>query len=253
VARLIEREELARRADEVRWFHSMDLGQGVVTEGFYDPAPRLANLHLPSDLSGKDVLDVGAWDGFYSFEAERRGARRVLATDWFSWGRGGWGTKAGFELARAALGSRVEDRDVDVLDLEASLGQFDVVLFLGVLYHLKHPLLALERLAAVTRGTLVLETHLDLVGLKDPAVAFYPGSECNDDPTNWCGPNVAAVEAMLQTAGFREVHVVWEEGRAYRAGRALSRARRHERGLVPRARSAMRQLRHGRAAFHAFR
>ncbi len=188
VAARMDREELARRAAEVRWFHKMDLGQGVITEGQYDPQERLGNLHLPRDLGGMEVLDVGAWDGFYSFEAERRGASRVLATDSFSWNGNGWGSRAGFELAHTAFSSNVEAREVDVLDLDDSIGRFDVVFFLGVLYHMRHPLLALERVASVTRGLLVLETHLDLVGVPTPAVAFYPGAECNGDPTNGADP-----------------------------------------------------------------
>jgi tRNA (mo5U34)-methyltransferase len=249
----MNREELARRAAAVRWFHKMDLGQGVITDGQYDPRERIENLQLPSDLAGKEVLDIGAWDGFYSFEAERRGASRVLATDSFSWNGSGWGSKAGFELARSAFDSKVEDREVDVLALDESVGQFDVVLFLGVLYHMRHPLLALERVASVTRQLLVLETHLDLVGVPAPAIAYYPGAECNDDPTNWCGPNLPALEAMLRTVGFREVRVVWNEGPGYRLGRAVSRARRFEHGLGRQVRSAARQLGHGRAAVHALR
>jgi tRNA (mo5U34)-methyltransferase len=123
---------------------------------------RLARLDLPASLEGRTVLDVGAWDGFFSFEAERRGASRVVATDHYSWHGLGWGTgdgKAGFELARTALGSRVEDVDIDVMDLSPErVGTFDVVLFLGVLYHLRHPLLALERIASVADDLLVAET-----------------------------------------------------------------------------------------------
>src|ERR1700720_4280357 len=90
---------LQSRADAVRWYHTIDLGDGVITRGVDDTPLRLARLDLPESLSGLSVLDVGAWDGFFSFEAERRGASRILAADHCSWHGKGWGTakgKAGF-------------------------------------------------------------------------------------------------------------------------------------------------------------
>ena len=132
-------DDLQRRADALRWFHTINLGGGVITKGVdATQAARLAGLQLPEDLSGRSVLDIGAWDGFFSFEAERRGAYRVVASDYYVWHGTGWGTgqgKAGFELARTALNSRVEDADLDVMDMSPErIGMFDVVLFLGVLY-----------------------------------------------------------------------------------------------------------------------
>jgi len=215
--------DLASKADAIRWYHSIDLGGGLVTKGVDDSPVRLARLDLPPSLAGLTVLDIGAWDGFFSFEAERRGASRVVAADYFSWHGGGWGSKAGFELARAALGSRVEDVDIDVMDLTPErVGQFDVVFFLGVLYHLRHPLLALERIASVTRTLLVLETVVDMVGIGRPAMAFYPGRELNNDPTNWWAPNLPALHGMLRSVGFDEVRTVTpERSSIYRAARAV--------------------------------
>ena len=202
-------DSLRRKVAATTWWHTIDLGNGVVTPGI-DPTPaRLRELQIPDDLTGLTVLDVGAWDGFFSFEAERRGASRVLATDSFCWGGGGWGTKAGFELARRALGSRVEDLDIDPLELSpARVGTFDLVLFLGVLYHMRHPLLALERVFSVTRGQLILQTQIDLSAIDRPALAFYQGSDLNNDPTNWFGPNPPAVVALLRAAGFTDVRMV---------------------------------------------
>jgi tRNA (mo5U34)-methyltransferase len=202
-------ESLEREVAKVKWWHTIDLGNGIVTPGL-DPTPaRLPELQIPGDLTGLSVLDVGAWDGFFSFEAERRGARRVLATDSFCWGQGGWGSKAGFTLARQALGSRVEDLEIDPLELSPGrIGTFDLVLFIGVLYHMRHPLLALERVFSVTGGQLILQTQVDLSALDRPALAFYQGTELNNDPTNWCGPNPPALVAMLRTVGFREIQIV---------------------------------------------
>jgi tRNA (mo5U34)-methyltransferase len=245
----MNRDELQAKVDALRWFHTMDLGQGVVTKGFDAvPEQRLARLRLPN-LSGRSVLDVGAWDGYFSFEAERRGAARVVASDYYAWHGVGWGTgngKAGFELARAVLHSRVEDVDVDVMDLSRErVGEFDVVLFLGVLYHLPNPLLALERVASVTRKLLVLETVVDMVGFHRPAAAFYPGRELNNDPTNWWGPNHAAVEGMLRAVGFTRVEVITPIRPAvFRAARAAFHQVKGKNGFT----SAFRQ---DRAVFHA--
>ena len=168
--------DLQSRVAAIRWYHTIDLGAGIVTQGVDDSPVRLARAQLPPSLHGLTVLDIGAWDGFFSFECERRGAARVVAADHFSWNGPGWGTKAGFALAREALGSRVEDIDIDVMELSPErVGTFDVVLFLGVLYHLRHPFLALERVASVTRDLLILETVVDLAGFRRPAMAFYPG------------------------------------------------------------------------------
>src|SRR4026209_1320594 len=196
-------QDLKPRAAAILWYHTIDLGGGVVTRGIDDTPQRLARVHLPASLHGLTVLDIGAWDGFFSFECERRGAARVVAADYYSWHGPGWGTKAAFQLAREALGSAVADVDIDVMDLSPErLGTFDVVLFLGVLYHLRHPLLALERVSSVTRDQLIVGTVVGLVGFRWPAMAFYPGRELNNDPTNWCGPNLPAVRGMLESLGF---------------------------------------------------
>ena len=201
-------QELEAQAGRINWWHTIDLGQGVTTKG-RDPTPaRLRWLGIPEDLRGKSVLDIGAWDGFFSFECERRGASRVLATDDFVWTGKTWASKDGFDFARRALNSRVEDLVIGVYDLSAErIGTFNLVLFSAVLYHLKHPWLALERVADVTSGQLILSTHIDLVDVDRPAVALYPGAELRGDPTNWCGPNIPALEAMLRTAGFRRIEV----------------------------------------------
>jgi tRNA (mo5U34)-methyltransferase len=201
------------REDEIRagmggitWYHTMDLGHGIVTPGIDDTPARMGPLELPKDLSGLSVLDIGAWDGALSFECERRGAARVLATDSFCWSGEGWGTKDGFEFARKALDSRVEDLDIDVLELSPErIGTFDLVLFIGVLYHMRHPLLALERVASVTGKMLILDTHITTIQMKEPMMVFYPDKELNNDPTNWWGANPAAVEAMLRDVGFTRI------------------------------------------------
>jgi tRNA (mo5U34)-methyltransferase len=238
--------DLQSRVSAIRWYHTIDLGGGIVTRGVDDSPVRLTRVQLPESLHGLTVLDIGAWDGFFSFECERRGAARVVAADHFSWHGPGWGTKAGFTLAREALASRVEDIDIDVMDLTPErVGTYDVVLFLGVLYHLRHPFLALERVSSVARDRLILETVVDLVGFNRPAMAFYPDGELNNDPTNWWAPNIPAVHGMLATLGFKEVATVTRSpNAAFRAARAIYHQLRGKNTL----REAYRQ---DRAVFHA--
>jgi tRNA (mo5U34)-methyltransferase len=247
-------DPLREEVEGIRWFHSIPLRDDLVTPGLEpDTARKLDWVKLPADLRGKTVLDVGTWDGFFAFEAERRGAERVVATDHHAWNSPGWGD-AGFRCAHRAFGSRVETQNVDVLDhTPERLGTFDVVLFLGVLYHMRHPLLALERMAAMTRELLVVETHVESLGVRRPMAAFYPHAELNDDDSNWWGPNVAAVEAMLGAAGFTRVERVFPDSHAdsiargaYRVGRAVAGRVRRREPLLPSAVAA-------RAAFHAWR
>jgi tRNA (mo5U34)-methyltransferase len=247
----VKKDDLQTRVDALRWFHTIDLGQGVVTRGVDNSPERLMRVQLPENLSGRSVLDVGAWDGFYSFEAERRHASRVVASDYYAWHGVGWGTgrgKAAFELAREALGSRVEDLDIDVMDLAPDrVGLFDVVLFLGVLYHLPNPLLALERVSSVTTDLLVVETVVDMVGVRRPAAAFYPGRELNDDPTNWWGPNQAAIQGMLRCVGFKRVELITPiKSAPFRAARAVFHRLKGKNNFT----SAFRQ---DRAVFHAYK
>jgi tRNA (mo5U34)-methyltransferase len=247
-------DTLHRRVGEIDWFHSIELAPGLVTPGRDATAERVDILRLPESLAGQTVLDVGAWDGFFSFEAERRGAARVLATDSFAWSGANWSSKTGFELAREALGSRVEDREIDVMELDPGVvGEWDVVLCLGVLYHMRHPLLALEKVASVTRRRLILETHVDLATLRRPAMAFYPGHELDFDPTNWWGPNPAAVVGMLRAVGFDRVDIISPNSRWYTTARFLRRAPRY---LAHRARHRAAPAEHpaqGRVVVHALR
>ena len=217
------REELQAKAAGIQWFHSMELGHGVITSGYDETPKRLARMAFPPSLAGKRVLDVGAWDGFFSFEAERRGAADVLAIDSFAWHAPGWSGKRGFDLAHRALGSRVRSLEVDVLEISPSRlgGTFDVVLFLGVLYHMRHPLLALERVASVTEELLIVETEVDNQLVPWPSLAFYPTSELNRDPTNWFAPNAGAAAGMLHAVGFDRVSQVSGASFPRRAARAL--------------------------------
>lgn len=239
-------DERQAAADRIAWFHTMDLGRGVRTKGVYDPTRTLPRLGIPDRLDGKTVLDVGAWDGFYSFEMERRGAS-VLATDSYSWHGAGWGTKDGFLFARDALGSGVDDLDIDPADLtpDAIRGARDVVLFLGVLYHLRDPIAVLERLRPVTRELLVLETEVGMLLTRKPAAEFFPGRELNEDGSNWWAPNPRAITGMLRAVGFSHVSVAWRRSVTHRAGKWAYRLARGPRTPLLEA------LTNDRFVFHA--
>ncbi|MCW3028369.1 MAG: hypothetical protein JWN81_1580 [Solirubrobacterales bacterium] len=214
--------ELSALLNDYSWHHQIDLGGGIVTPGRDRSEHKLRSLRLPS-LAGKSVLDIGAWDGFFSFAAERLGASRVVALDSVIWQKV---SKAPFELARGVLGSEVEDIELDVLDISPhSVGQFDVVLFLGVLYHMRDPMAALEAVSSVTKELLVVETLSDMNFTARPAAAFYPGSYLAGDHSNWWAPNPAALVGMLTEFGFDRVEVVNRPGpltRLYRVGRNLA-------------------------------
>lgn len=207
----ITRQEAEALVNSVEWFHKIDLGGGIVTPG-RDRDRKLQRIRMPEDLRGWTVLDVGAYDGYFSFEAEKRGAARVLATDWDAWAgvRAGFDRKfrplkASFDTAKYLLDSKVESMTLSVYDLKDSgVGPFDLVLFLGVLYHLWHPLLALENLLAVTRKLLILETSVLNEDSDTPVMQFVRGRHVRD-PTNWWFPNPACVSDMLRAVGFTAV------------------------------------------------
>ena len=191
------------------WWHSFELPDGTLIQGVCDlPGlkTRIEQFPIPRNLRGKRVLDIGAWDGWYSFEMECRGAE-VLAID-------NWDNPR-FHQMRAALGSRVEYRQFDIYELTPErVGRFDIVLFMGVLYHLKHPLLALERVCALTTGMaavdsfILRETHRrgDNVERR-PVMEFYETDEFGGQTDNWVAPSLTCMQAFCRTAGFARVEL----------------------------------------------
>lgn len=195
--------------NSLKWFHQIELGNGVVTPGIDKTREKIGYMKFP-DMTGKSVIDIGAWNGAMSFEAERLGAKRVLATDHYCWGGDGQGRK-GFELARKIIGSQVEDKNIRVEDISPdTVGEFDIVLFLGVLYHAPDPLGYLRRVRSVCREMAIVETLVDGLDIPRPALMFYEGSVMNDDPSNFFGPNRLACEAMMREVGFAKVEMVNE-------------------------------------------
>src|SRR5215471_3674720 len=241
------RDEIQNRISNINWFHTIDLGSGVVTPGDDDSPAKLQRLQIPKDLSAKTFLDIGAWDGFFAFEAERRGASRVLALDSYVWdGKVPGKSKEGFLAARSILNSRVEDLNMDAFELAPQkIGMWDVVLLAGVLYHVKNPWLLLERVASVTKELLIVETFIDLRFFGRPAVALYPTDQIEKGHVeNWCGPNPRAIKEMLRACGFRTVSIVHKT--SFVRG-ALSAARR----LVRFGYSPLAAIQQGRCVVHS--
>ena len=211
------------RALQGRFHSPFDFGDGRVTR----PARvarrfrrRLRLLNIPPDLSGQRVLDIGAWDGYFSFEFERRGAQ-VLAIDTYAWDHGALDC---FLFAREHFGSKVEYRRMDVHDLAPeAVGRFDLVFCAGVLYHMRNPLISLERIRSVTAGRLILETHCLLPALHEwvPLITFFPGDE---EATKFAWhhggyPTRGWVVDALKAAGFARSEVVYTP--SFRWGKKL--------------------------------
>lgn len=195
-------------------FHSpFDFGEGATTKSRRVQRRfrrRLRLMHIPADLSGMTVLDIGAWDGYFSFEFERRGAKRVLAIDV-------WDNDPQlqtFLLAREILNSKVEYLRMDAHDLSPDkVGVFDLVFCAGLLYHLRHPLLALEKMRNVTANRLILETSslIPAVHERTPMITFFPGDAPAEKFAWHLGgfPTRTWLAFGLQAAGFARHHFVY--------------------------------------------
>ncbi|MEM1344429.1 MAG: DUF4214 domain-containing protein [Pseudomonadota bacterium] len=199
----------------INWFHCIQLPDGRITDGMraHDALMREAEVILSIPLEGKSLLDIGAWDGFFTFEAEKRGAGPILSVDHHCWSGPEWGTKAGYDFAHAAFASKARSKDVDLVDLDPNVeGTFDVVLFLGVLYHLEDPYGGLKRAAAMARETLVIETVTACNTFDQPVLRHFEGNSLNYDPTNFFAPNTACLRSMLTELGFSRIEITRNPG-----------------------------------------
>jgi tRNA (mo5U34)-methyltransferase len=216
--------DIERRVHELGdWFQNLDLcGVRTAPNHFLGDYPnfkwRTFQHAIPSDLTGKTVLDIGCNAGFYSIEMKRRGADRVVGID------SDEGYLAQARFAAEVNGADIEFRELDIYDVARLRERFDLVLFMGVLYHLRHPLLALDLLYEhVVKDTLVFQSLMrgsrEIAQLEkdypfsETAIFDQPGypmmyfveHRYSHDPTNWWIPNNACAEAMLRSAGFEIV------------------------------------------------
>jgi len=203
------------------WYHTLDLGQGVVTPGWFDLRPVLDRMPWP-DVSGKRCLDVGPYDGALAFELERRGAAEVIAADIADTASWDWPLRlrvrgpevrnrlagvdpgAGFKIAKQALSSKVERVEVSIYELSPeSVGEFDVISCGSLLLHLQNPVAGLEAIHSVCRpdghflSAETISPGLSLLRPKAPVAQFESGEQCR-----WWTPNRAGHKALLRSAGF---------------------------------------------------
>ena len=198
------------------WFQKIEIFPGYFSPGWSDPqTEKLPYFGLPEDLSGLRVLDIGCAEGFFSFEAEKRGAREVIGIDSFP------DSIRRFNMVKEAR--RIEcDRISDQClrsDAQPRLGTFDLVLFYGVFYHLKHPQYALEKIRSICTGQLLFQTHLyEEKSIENmPWARYYPhgmlsGKNKEDwDPTVFWLFNSACCIAMLDHLGFEDLQIVSDD------------------------------------------
>lgn len=198
------------------WRHRIDVGQGIVTPGREDSSLEIGRLQLDTDLTGKRVLDIGCSDGYFSFACEQRGAK-VTAIDDFTSTPSQNGLN-GFTIAAGLLGSSATLTEMSVYDIDSLEGEFDIILLINVLYHLRHPALAIDKIYSklAVGGKLYVKSHFhqdfrlgsfgfDLT--RKSFAKFYEGSELNNDPSNWWGLNRRCIEALLRSAGFKETQM----------------------------------------------
>ena len=191
------------------WYHSMEFPDGTRIDGhasLADLRERYANFGLSDDLTGKRALDIGAWDGWFSFEMESHGAE-VTAVDLVA--------MPNFQYAHKRKNSQVRYIVSDIYNLPRhNLGQFDYVLFLGVLYHVRHPLLALDIVCGLTREMAIVDSFV--IDAEDrpaidsplPICEFYETDELGGNLDNWFGPTVDCLLAFCRTAGFVRVRLI---------------------------------------------
>jgi tRNA (mo5U34)-methyltransferase len=200
------------------WYHTVDLGGGLVTRGVYDHRQVVDRYGIPESLAGKSALDVGTWDGFWAFELERRGADSVAAVDvaryadfdWLPQVRESLGERAdaqgSFQLVKWMTGSKVERHIGSVYDLSPKLGMWDVVFCSDVIQHLFNPLQALISIRSVTREMAIIATLGDdeVEATGKPWMRFGHGNA--ETSVGKAGIywrfSTAALEEMLTYAGF---------------------------------------------------
>ncbi len=199
----MNKEELLAEVAKHEWMHTIDLGQGVVTPGRWPVNQNTLSAYDRIDFKGKKVLDLGSCNGLWSFEAERRGAAEVYSVDYLTH-VGYWCTPA-YKLAHEALGSKAKYfPDMNVYDVEQlGINDFDVVIFSGIYYHLKHPLMALTILRRVMKegGHIIIEGPI-FPDVEQSYSSFHYRDLLFGDKSNWCVPSLRCLREWVECSFF---------------------------------------------------
>lgn len=203
-------------------YHVIQLNDRIRTPGRVDRNQEFSYIGLkPENIKGRSVLDVGALDGVTAFNAEKAGASRVLAIDVEDPALQDWGWSGApknysdhgeiknrvFPRLKEFFESNVDRRKMTVYELSPTTQEpFDIIFFYGVLYHLRHPLLALDRLRAVCRGAICVETHICNYDPLVPSSLFYRDNVLDKADSNWTGPSESCVASWMLDAGFSTIY-----------------------------------------------
>jgi tRNA (mo5U34)-methyltransferase len=208
--------DLATEVQRYGWYHTLDLGNGVVTKGMFDHRGHEHRYLLPEDLTGMRCLDIGTMDGFWAFEMERRGAAEVVAVDIEDPEALDWPASLRaktvktmdeekpirFNLAKEALGSKVRRELRSVYEVDTDLGEFDLVFCGDLLVHIKDPETAVERMRRVSRGSAIVVNPIKRFRFHEKTpMAEFDGI----DEFQWWVTNLEGLKRIVLAAGFSRV------------------------------------------------
>jgi len=213
----MDKEEILKKVESVSfWYHSIPLGQGVVTPGITSlELEEEKGKGIPEDLSGMSVLDIGAWDGYFSFLAEQRGAKRVLAIDSFPFREGARQggrklfkdqSRRGFDVAKEILRSKVEFREMDLYDLDRLDENFDVVFFFELHHHIWDPILGITLACGKCNRTFCIEGSM----LNIPAPIMVLEDQKGDLTKQW-RLSEGLIQNLVTVNGFSSMAEVYSK------------------------------------------
>jgi len=215
VTQEIPTDQFQKKVDEISWWLTMRFSNGVIAKGQTSANEILPYLGIPENLEGKRVLDIGCSDGYFSFLAEQRGAE-VTAIDAFP--------TQGFQFAHSVLDSKVKFYQMGVYDINPEkLGMFDLVFYLGVQYHIKHPTIPLEKIASVTKDQVIVESAVltDSWTKKLSVMQFYEHDRPGNDITQYWLSSTKNLLELVRLGGFPKINLFSEFFHPQRGNRAV--------------------------------